>query len=71
MSENTVDIERMTVAERLDLIDLLWESVSGAQPELTPEQRDELDRRIDALEKDGPRGVSLQEMWARIERRAS
>ena len=67
MTNHALDIEGLTVAERLDLIDQLWESVSVAAPPLTPAQRKELDRRLDQLEQDGPSGLSLGEMWAHIE----
>src|SRR5688500_16430465 len=71
MGQPAIDIERLTVDERLELIDRLWESVSDSVPSLTPEQRIELDRRLDELERAGPQGLSLAEMWARIDKHAS
>ena len=47
-----IDIATLTPAERLRLIDDLWQSLTSA-PEgvpLTPLQRDELDRRLDELD---------------------
>jgi putative addiction module component (TIGR02574 family) len=54
-----IDIEKLSHAEQLSLIERLWESVSQA-PEaigLTPAQRNELDHRLAALEQDGPTGI--------------
>jgi len=48
----TIDIDSLTVAERLDLIEKLWEGMPDSPEDfpLTPEQAAELDRRVDALE---------------------
>ena len=48
------DIEMLTVEERLDLIERLWDSLTPTQDDipLTDAQRAELDRRLDALEWD-------------------
>lgn len=48
-----IDIGNLTPAERQRLIDDLWESLTST-PEavpLTPLQRDELDRRLDELDR--------------------
>lgn len=48
-----IDIEKMTPADRLRLIEELWESLRSA-PEalpLTPPQKAELDRRLDDLDR--------------------
>ena len=53
MSTPAIDITKLTPEERLRLIDELWESlrvVPDAVP-LTPEQRAELDRRLDELDR--------------------
>lgn len=39
------DIGHLSAEEKLDLLDALWESLEADLPVLTPEQRDELDRR--------------------------
>ena len=48
------DIEILTVDERLELIERVWDSLTATQDEipLTDSQRAELDRRIDDLEWD-------------------
>jgi putative addiction module component (TIGR02574 family) len=39
------DIGHLSAAEKFDLLDALWESLEADLPVLTPEQREELDRR--------------------------
>ena len=51
MSSNLVEtVRRLPLAERIELIDALWESMTqeGYEPPLTPEQAAELDRRLEA-----------------------
>ena len=51
MSSNFVDTaKRLPLAERIELVEALWESITqeGYEPSLTPEQVDELDRRVEA-----------------------
>ena len=53
MTKPKIDLTTMTDAERLDLLDRVWESFCAA-PEtlpLTDAQRDELDRRLTALDR--------------------
>jgi putative addiction module component (TIGR02574 family) len=55
----TIDITSLSFEERLRLMDELWESLSGT-PEaipLTEAQREELDRRLDGLDREGPVGI--------------
>ena len=52
MNAPAIDIEKLAPRERLQLISDLWESLRST-PEavpLTPAQRSELDRRLDALD---------------------
>ena len=44
------DARELPLAEQIELIDALWESVvkQGYEPPLTPEQSVELDRRLEA-----------------------
>jgi putative addiction module component (TIGR02574 family) len=68
MSVPAIDIDRLTMDERLDLIEKVWDSL-GAEASmipLTPSQRDELDRRLDDLDREGPAGSTWDEAIARI-----
>ena len=54
-----IDIAGLSSEERLQLLEELWESLS-ATPEaipLTSAQREELDRRLDELDREGPIGI--------------
>lgn len=51
MSSNLVEIAKsLPVAERIELVDAVWESLAdeGYEPLLTSEQAAELDRRLEA-----------------------
>jgi putative addiction module component (TIGR02574 family) len=67
-----VDIVSLTIEERLRLMDQLWESLA-ATPEavpLTSAQREELDRRLDELDREGPSGIPWDEVQRQIRNRA-
>ena len=71
MSRSSVDIAALTPEERLDLLEQLWDSLTptpDAVP-LTEVQRAELDRRLDDLDREGPIGVSWDEMLDRVRSR--
>ena len=64
----TIDISSLSPEERLRLLEQLWESLS-ATPEaipLTNAQREELDRRLNELDRDGPVGIPWEEVLRRI-----
>jgi putative addiction module component (TIGR02574 family) len=72
MSKRAVDIAALTPEERLSLLEQLWDSLT-ATPEaipLTEAQRDELDRRLDDLEVDGPVGIPWEDVLSRIRNRS-
>jgi putative addiction module component (TIGR02574 family) len=62
------DIEMLTVEERLELIERVWDSLTMTQDDipLTNSQRAELDRRIDELEEKGPVGIPWEQVLDRI-----
>ena len=63
----TIDIAQLNPAERLDLLEQLWESLA-ATPDalpLTRAQRKELDRRLDTLDREGPSGIPWDEVMQR------
>jgi putative addiction module component (TIGR02574 family) len=64
------EILKLSVSERLQLTQDIWDSIA-AQPEnvpVTKAQRDELDRRLKAMEADPDLGSSWEEVKARIRR---
>jgi putative addiction module component (TIGR02574 family) len=66
------EISQISVADRLSLIDLLWESMAE-NPDLLPvpeAQQQELDRRLANLESDPAAGSSWEAVKARIGQRS-
>jgi putative addiction module component (TIGR02574 family) len=62
------EISQISVADRLSLIDLLWDSMAE-NPDLLPiteAQQQELDRRLAHLERDPAAGSSWEVVKARI-----
>jgi putative addiction module component (TIGR02574 family) len=62
------EISQISVADRLSLIDLLWDSMAE-NPDLLPvpeAQQQELDRRLANLESDPAAGSSWEAVKARI-----
>jgi putative addiction module component (TIGR02574 family) len=69
----TIDITRLSPAERLELLEQLWDSLSAtpnALP-LTEAQREELDRRLDVLDREGPAGIPSDEVMPRRGRKST
>jgi putative addiction module component (TIGR02574 family) len=68
------DIGKLSTEQRLQLIEELWESIGSEERErlpLTSEQQEELDRRLDALEREGSVGISSDQLFDRIRKRSS
>ena len=69
MKQNLVaEILELPVAERVRLVEAIWDSIS-VSPEtlpLTQWQREELDRRLAEYEADPESGSTLEEAFARI-----
>jgi putative addiction module component (TIGR02574 family) len=68
MARRALDISKLTPAERLQLVEELWESLCDTPDvvPLTDAQRAELDRRLDELEKEEPTGIPWDEVVERI-----
>jgi putative addiction module component (TIGR02574 family) len=64
-----IDIAKLTPAERLDLLEQLWDSLSPEAIPMTDAQKEELDRRLDELDRDGPAGIPWNEVLDRIRNR--
>lgn len=68
--ELVAEILALPVDDRVRLVEAIWDSIS-AVPEalpLTEWQKEELDRRLDDLEKNPDAGSTLEEVFARIRR---
>lgn len=63
-----MEIQSLTVSERIMLAEALWDSVvaEGAEIELSQSQKEELDRRLAAFEIDQDAGSSWSSVKARI-----
>jgi putative addiction module component (TIGR02574 family) len=63
-----IDIDGLTREEKLDLIERLWDSLASTQEAvpLLEWQREELDRRLDELDRDGPVGIPAEEMLGKL-----
>jgi len=71
---DAIDVRQLSRDQRLDLIEQLWESLSDEERDslpLTLEQERELDRRLDALEREGPVGISSDELRRQVRGRSS
>lgn len=69
---SALNVAELSRDEKLELLDRLWESL-GQDPKalpLTISQREELDRRLDELEDEGPTGLSWDEVVARARARS-
>ena len=66
-----IDIANLSTEERLELLEQIWDSLS-ATPDaipMTPAQREELDRRLDELDAEGPSGIPWEEVYRRLRER--
>lgn len=69
-SMNSIDIAKLSAEERLELLEQLWDSLSPEALPMTDAQKEELDRRLDELEREGPIGIPWNEVRDRIRNRA-
>ena len=70
MPIQTAEIFELSVAERLMLVENIWDSIAkdSVEFELSQELRDELDRRIEEHYKNPSAGISWEEMEAKLSR---
>jgi putative addiction module component (TIGR02574 family) len=71
MGKPAVDVNALSRDEQLELLDQLWKSL-GRDSEvlpLTQDHRQELDRRLDDLEGDGPVGIAWDDLVDQIRAR--
>ena len=62
-------LEGLSVAERMLLVEQIWDSIAAEQESLplTQAQKDELDRRLAAYEADPTAGSTWEEVKARLQ----
>ena len=63
------EIIRMAPAERLSLIEQLWDSLDEADVPVTPAQQDELARRLATLDQDRTEAVTWESLKAELAKR--
>jgi putative addiction module component (TIGR02574 family) len=66
MDKSEFDLSKLTAAEKLDLIDDIWCSLSPSDFGLSPELCAELDRRLYHIEEKGPIGVAWEDVLAEM-----
>lgn len=71
MAKPALDLTALTLEEKLELIDDLWGSLGPEDLALTNDQQAELDRRLDALDRDGPVGIPWESVRAEMSRSRS
>ena len=65
---DAIDIASFSPEQRLELLEQIWDSLA-ATPDAVPvtsAQRDELSRRLDELDHEGPVGIPWDEVLRRI-----
>jgi putative addiction module component (TIGR02574 family) len=75
MSKSAFDYRALSIAERLQLVEDVWDSIATEQPDATAlpvsaPERAELDRRLDAHRKDPGGAVPWSEVRAALRRPA-
>jgi putative addiction module component (TIGR02574 family) len=61
------ELLELTPTERLELVEELWESIPPQEfPPLTEEQKQEIERRYEALVRDPNRGSTWEDARARL-----
>lgn len=72
MSKPKLDIKDLSAEERLGLIEQLWDSLHDTPSEipLTDAQREELDRRLDEIDRGAVEGIPWEEVLRQIRERS-
>jgi putative addiction module component (TIGR02574 family) len=71
MAKPAINLGDLTVEERLQLLEDVWDSLSATPQRvpLTDAQREELDRRLDEIEAGDVTGIPWEEVLEQIRRR--
>ena len=65
---DTIDIASLSPEQRLQLLEQIWDSLA-TNPESVPvtaAQREELERRLDVLDREGPVGIPWDDVVRRV-----
>ena len=70
MSKPAFDFNQLSVPERIQLVEDLWDSVAAETPPLplTPDEIAELERRLDEMERNPDACIPWEQVRADIER---
>ena len=63
------EIDRLSSAERLALIERLWDSLPDAEVPLTNAQQQELQRRLETFDQEKSKSVTWEEIKAGLDAR--
>jgi putative addiction module component (TIGR02574 family) len=63
------ELFELPLSERLQLVQDLWDSIASADVPITPDQKEELDRRLAGHDRDPRAGDSWDAVKSRIVRR--
>lgn len=69
MSTNFEDYRRLSVAERIQLVEDIWDSIAAEEPaslELSDAQRAELQRRVEAHRADPSTAIPWEELREKL-----
>ncbi len=68
-SHQQPDVENLSIAERIMLVEQIWDSIVAEQGSLkvTKAQQHELDRRLEAYQASPNRGANWEDVKARIQ----
>jgi len=69
MADLRNQIESLSTAEKVDLLDAVWESLEADAASLTDAQRDELDRRIERHEKNRSDVIPWEQIKASLHKK--
>jgi putative addiction module component (TIGR02574 family) len=68
MAKPALDLATLTPDEKLELIDDLRGIIRPEDLTLTPEQKDELDRRLARIDREGPLGTAWEVVRSKMSR---
>ncbi len=63
------DILRLSVAERLRILEKIWNSITTDEIRITDEQKKELDRRLERMKKGETKFFTWEEVKANLRRK--